>query len=136
MQSIENIVTSLLPISISQNIIVNKQSLKQRPLQYRALHLHFDSSDSLMEEEDITQWIHLEPPTHERMLLSLPLNKNTKNKENEHPELPIHKIPLSHKNVESVNDKNIHKSVNNKNIRIKHKLYAKINFLKSENVKL
>jgi len=55
------VVASTLDVSNSNaNIIANKR-LERHPLQYRTRRLYFDTS---MEEEDITEWMHIEPPLH------------------------------------------------------------------------
>jgi len=55
--------TSYLP---NANVIADKRS-ERHPLQYRAARLYFDTS---MEEEDITEWMHLEPHLRERVVMA------------------------------------------------------------------
>jgi len=95
--------TSYLP-NFNANVIADKRS-ERHPLQYRAAHLYFDTS---MEEEDITEWMHLEPPLRERVVTPLPLNKNTEDEKNKLClELSTHKKVLkplsSNKSIEDCN---------------------------------
>jgi len=66
--------TSYLPNS---NAVIADKCPERHPLQYRAAHLYFDTS---MEEEDVTEWMHLEPLSGERVVTPLPLNKSTEDK--------------------------------------------------------
>jgi len=78
----ENSIMSVTPIS--ENIIVEKQILQEPLLKtYKPANLHFHNS---VEEEDIMEWVHLEPAMHEKILtIIVPDNKNNesieKNKE-------------------------------------------------------
>jgi len=68
--------TSYLPNS---NAVIADKCPERHPLQYRAARLYFDTS---MEEEDITEWMHLESPSCERVVTPLPLNKSTEDEKN------------------------------------------------------
>lgn len=117
--------TSTGPIFIHDDVIIDKHPLQRYPVQYEAPHLTFDIS---MEEEDITEWMHLEPPIHERGLPPLPLNKSTTDKNNEHLELCARKkVPLLSKESIQKEENNMTK-INN--------LYSTIDSLKTKNMKL
>lgn len=117
-------ITSAPDVSINDNIL-SKHPLEQRPLQYEASHLYFHTS---MEEEDITEWMHLEPPIRETTLAPLSLNQSIKNKENRENRLCERiLLPLS-------STKSMKKEENN--MTTIRKLNTKINFLTCENIKL
>lgn len=107
----------------NHNSITDKY-LEQRPRQYRGVQLHFDTP---MEEEDITEWIHLEP-IQERVSTSLRLNKNTEVKKNKHLNLP------RHENLFTPLPTNIQDEENN--MRVIRHLKTENNALKSENIRL
>jgi len=77
----ENRIMSVTPISKN---IIEKQILQEPPLKtYKPANLHFHNS---VEEEDIMEWVYLEPPMHEKIsTIIVPDNANNesieKNKE-------------------------------------------------------
>lgn len=82
----ENVTSvSSASISVDNNIITDEQPfLKQHSLRcYQPSRLYFDTA---VEEEDITQWVHLEPlervstSTPERVPTSVPYNNKKKQK--------------------------------------------------------
>jgi len=116
--------TSYLP---NCNAVIADKCSERHPLQYRAARLYFDTS---MEEEDIIEWMHLEPPSRERVT-PLPLNKSTEAEENKLClELSTHKKVLeplsSNKYIEDKEN----------NMTVIRKLHMKIISLKSENSRL
>jgi len=94
------VVASTSDVSNSNANVIADKRLERYPLQYRAPRLYFDTS---MEEEDITEWMHIESPLHDRVVTPLPLNKSTENEENKLClELSTHEKvlkPLSNKYV-------------------------------------
>jgi len=84
-----------------------------------------------MKEEDITEWMHIEPPLRERVVTPLPLNKSTENEENKlRLELTTHEKVLKPLSL----NKYIEDEENN--MTAIRKLHMKIIFLKSENSRL
>lgn len=122
--------TSFASIFINEKIITDENtSTKQHPLRcYRPRHLDFNTS---VEEEDIMEWIHLEPSVQQRVSTPLPSKKNTKNTEN------TEKIENTEKTENIKNTENkIESNTEDNNKIIIHKLYIKVQSLKSENVRL
>jgi len=97
-------------------------------LQYRAARLYFDTS---MEEEDITEWMHLESPSRERVVTPFPLNKSTEDEENK---LCL-KLSTHKKVLESLSPNKYIEDKEN-NMTVIRKLHMKIISLKSENSRL
>jgi len=94
------------------------QLLQKPPTKtYKPSRLHFDTS---AEEEDIMEWIHLEPPMHKTISAVLHNNANKEKEENNNKK--------EKNNNEENNNKNAMKKIKN--------LEAKINSLKSENIRL
>lgn len=124
-ESTEIVASTSSPIFINDDVTIDKHPLQRYPVQYAAPHLNFDIS---MEEEDITEWMHLEPPIHESGLPSPPLNTSVTYKKNEHLEL------CTRKKVSLSSNKSIEEEENN--ITKINKLYFTIDCLKTENMKL
>lgn len=61
--------------TVIENIKMNEHTIKKQCSVrcYQPRHLNFNSA----EEENIMEWVHLEPPMHHRASTPLPSNKNT-----------------------------------------------------------
>ncbi|KAL6266015.1 hypothetical protein P5V15_002867 [Pogonomyrmex californicus] len=83
LQSEENLISFT---HISKNIIIEKQLLQEPPIKtYKPSHLRFHNSD---EEEDIMEWMNLEPPMHEKVSIVISKKKMLKkliHEQNLHP---------------------------------------------------
>lgn len=103
-----NMASSSTSTFIKENI--TDEHTEQHSLRcYRPRHLYFNTS---MEEEDIMEWLHLEPSMHQRVLMPPPSNKNTRS------------------------TKNSRETSTEDNEILIHKLCTKVQSLKSENIRL